>query len=382
MFPLFSMRMPYGVSLLFLFLLALLLAVGCGGPSEPPPTGTSSAWPEADALFKSDPRWLGGDIAYAVPLGDERTLWLFGTSYVDLGLTGDRALATSVRNTVAVQTGLDPSLATIQFHWGDAGGAPEAFFARDDGDWLWPNDGMRIGDTLILFYSRMRATVTPGPFQFTRVGCVALRVMNPDDDPSSWLVVEVDLPAIGVDAAIGVSTYRRDGFVYAYEVPDAPNGAYLLRWTDAQFESADLTAPEWWSGDQAGWISGTAGVVAPVFHKTPPSFSVSYDATRSRIVLTESLGHNGGFLANHLGVRFASRIEGPFGISYSIFRPAEVQNDVDAFVNGGHAHPHLLGAELVSTYVPNHLDQNEVIANPDFLYPRFVRTSLSAVPLP
>ena len=39
-------------------------------------------WPEADALFRSDPRWLGADDAYSVDLGGRRVLWLFADTFV------------------------------------------------------------------------------------------------------------------------------------------------------------------------------------------------------------------------------------------------------------------------------------------------------------
>lgn len=42
----------------------------------------TSAWPEADKLFRSDPRWLGGDAAYSVDLGHGRVPWLFGDSFI------------------------------------------------------------------------------------------------------------------------------------------------------------------------------------------------------------------------------------------------------------------------------------------------------------
>ena len=51
--------------------------------------------------------------------GDDRVLWLFGESEVD----GIR-----VANTVAIQTGRDPSTAGMAFHWREEGGRPVAMF--------------------------------------------------------------------------------------------------------------------------------------------------------------------------------------------------------------------------------------------------------------
>ena len=63
---------------------------------------------EADALFHQDPRWLGGDAAYSIDLGDDRTLWLFGDSFIATSPALTRRESTLVRNSVAVMTGRDP----------------------------------------------------------------------------------------------------------------------------------------------------------------------------------------------------------------------------------------------------------------------------------
>jgi len=76
---------------------------------------TATAWPEADRLFHSYPRWLGADAAYSFDLGNQRVLWLFGDSFVG-GLKWRRSRM--VRNSIAIQKGYDPSAASIRFYWG------------------------------------------------------------------------------------------------------------------------------------------------------------------------------------------------------------------------------------------------------------------------
>src|SRR5262245_25248473 len=61
--------------------LATLALAAC---SDPPPI-RAEAWPEADALFRQDPRWLGADAALTVDLGGDRVLWLFGDTFVAKG---------------------------------------------------------------------------------------------------------------------------------------------------------------------------------------------------------------------------------------------------------------------------------------------------------
>ena len=58
------------------------------GPVEPP-CFEAAAWREANQLFHRDPHWLGGDVASTVDLGGERTLWLFGDSWIESDRGGD-----------------------------------------------------------------------------------------------------------------------------------------------------------------------------------------------------------------------------------------------------------------------------------------------------
>src|SRR3954471_8444065 len=103
----------------------LLTLVACGPGA---PAGRGEAWPEADELFHRESRFLGGDGAYTIDLGGERILWLFGDSFV-ARTPGRSDDAFFLRNSLAIQTGRDPSRAFLQYQWrDDADGAPTTFF--------------------------------------------------------------------------------------------------------------------------------------------------------------------------------------------------------------------------------------------------------------
>jgi hypothetical protein len=56
-----------------------------------------------------------------------------------------------VSNTVAVQTGRDPSSARMSFHWRTAAdGTPEAMIPPRGDEWLWFGSGSRVQDRLLL----------------------------------------------------------------------------------------------------------------------------------------------------------------------------------------------------------------------------------------
>jgi len=152
------------------FVAALVLATvaaACGG-GGPAPAGVE-LWPEADALFHQDPRWLGSDGGISVDLGGDRVVWLIPDTFVALTRAHVREESCLVRNTVGLMTGSDPERgATMTFYWRTArGGLPESFFpkGRDvcfqhDDAWFWPGDGERLGENgpLLIFLIRQRPT--------------------------------------------------------------------------------------------------------------------------------------------------------------------------------------------------------------------------------
>jgi hypothetical protein len=173
---------------------ALIPLLACAG--DVPPV-TASSWPEADRLFHADPRWLGADGAYTVDLGGERTLWMFGDTFLARVPGGTTDGAFFLRNTVAVQTGRDPSRALMAFFWGtDRDGGPRSFIAQDGAEWFWPGGGARLGAALLLFYGRVR-TPSGDTSGFEAAGWRAIVVDDPDDDPSAWTMHDARTPDTG-----------------------------------------------------------------------------------------------------------------------------------------------------------------------------------------
>lgn len=333
----------------------LTFLAACSGSSTDP-AAAAQAWPEADVLFHSDGRWLGGTNAASVDLGGARTLWLFGNSHVDPLATGDRSLAFLVANTIAIQTGRDPTTAAIEFHWGDAGGDPAAFFPDENGEWFWPVAGIRVAGALTVFGTRNRFDPFGVPFRFAVVRAEAFRVDDPDAPPAAWSPRRVPLPA-EVNAVL-----REGGFVHGYTVGGGAHDTFLLRWDEASFVNGDLASPEWWDGQ--GWVRD-ASLARRVLREGADQFSVTRHAGRGRLVLVESHGFEGSFLADKLTLRLAPDPEGPWGALQELFRPEEARRGF--LTPGGRAHPHLVGADLVATYVP------DADGDPELGFPRFVR---------
>jgi len=140
------------------------------------PCFEASAWPEADSVFRRDPHWVGADGASSVDLGDERTLWLFGDTFIDPTGMHSRSGAIMVANTVAVQHGTDPTRASLTFYWGRASdGHPTAFFEDQGEELFWPGDGIRVDDRLVVFLARTIRD-SGSPLGFRHAGWAAVMV--------------------------------------------------------------------------------------------------------------------------------------------------------------------------------------------------------------
>jgi hypothetical protein len=353
---------------------ALAVVTGCA-QSSAALDGHADGWPEADALFHRDPRWLGADGAYSIPLGGERTLWLFGDTFVATSAANVRGESRLVRNSVAVQTGLDPTKASIAFHWRTEGGRPASFFAEDGDGWFWPMHGIRLDRALVVFLSRVHATPGRG-LGFEADGWRLAVIDDADADPATWQPRLVTPPAGPAGILAGQSVLLADDQVVVLAVREPGDHAgFLVRYRRAELAAGRVEQAEWWAGDR-GWLPADAlGGQQPtvVLTDAGPECSLHFDPGRKQFIHVKSLG----FGATTIAVSFAASVQGPWSAPRSIFRPPESDRP-KAFVYAGKAHPELSGdGALVVTYAANTLgDFATLVADTSLYFPRFVRLSL------
>ncbi|MCB9885672.1 MAG: DUF4185 domain-containing protein, partial [Planctomycetes bacterium] len=306
----------------------------CAAPArlavEPEP------WPAADALFHSDPRWLGGDAVYSVDLGGDRILWLFGDSFVALDAQRDRRRSVMVRNTLAVQRGRDPTRATIAFHWQTADdGRPAAFFG-DDGDiGYWPLHGIRLPNgPLLLFQTRVRNTPGKG-LGFAIEGWRLVRVDDPDRDPQQWRWREVATDARPRDGVIGTAVWRDEEHVVALGTRgNGPHCGFLARFAiDPLRRDADGALPmQVWT--DTGWQDANGHEPTIVLDDAGPECSLDRVPGGWRHV------HSCGFGATTVAERRARDVTGPWSAPRDLFTPPQSRGE-RPFVYAAKAHPAL-----------------------------------------
>ncbi|HEY4102288.1 MAG TPA: DUF4185 domain-containing protein [Polyangiaceae bacterium] len=333
--------------------------------SAEPPGLHAEPWPEATALFRSDSEWIGGDGAYSVDLGNQRVLWLFGDSLIAKSSARSRDDAFFIRNSVAIQTGYDPTRAFMRFYYRVGADGASSFLPEDGKYWFWPGHGIRLGDRLLLFYGRVFQQ-SEGMWGFASGDSTAFAVDNPDDEPSAWQPRELTTADSSKSIDLGGAVLSLGAYLYVYGAAGDLHDIYLARFSLAAASAGDLTSPEWWNGSSFGDASGRTALISP----GAPEFSVNYAPALGKYLFFASEG----FGASTLAIRSADAPEGPWSEPRDVLRPSESFSP-DAFVYAGKAHPEQRGADLAATYVPSSMDGAPPDPNDDLYYPRFVRVS-------
>lgn len=369
------------LAIALIFLVGVLVG-GCPYCPEEyvPPGAYASRWEEADALFHQDPRWLGGDGAYSIDLGDGRSVWLFGDSFIATSSAHTRRESMLVRNSIAVMTGRDPITATMDFAWNEDAAGPHSFFPEVGDHWLWPVDGYRLEHgPLLLFFAEVKPTPGEG-LGFASAGFRAMRVPNPDDPPAMWTLQPVaSLPApADVNATVGNCVGREGDFLYAMSVDgDRDHRGRMARWPLFVVGEGDLTEPEWlvdgrWIG-QAELTKNPDVLVADASTEC----SLSGDGWGGWIYVGMR-----GFGHATMVLRAAEHIDGHYLEAQAMFSPD------GSFTYAGKAHGELdpngqqddYTYDLVATYADNSFTFDDLLdpANEQTLYwPHFVRIQFS-----
>ena len=355
--------------------LGLFVACNSGAP-DPSWTGTGTSWPEADRLFRQDPRWLGGDGAYSCALGNGRVAWLFGDSFVANTVGETRTTAKLVRNSVAVQAGPNPVAANMTFAWAtDGQAAPSAYFPNDGDRWYWPGACLRLpAGPLAIFLMRQKPAT--GGLGFTEDGWRLALIENPDDPPTTWRVAYHD-PAVSLFVAnVGVAATMDDTHAYLLATSHgSEHRGHVARIALGDLVEGKLPALEWWA--QGTWLT--------LDHVADQPTNVMDDAgsEASWHVVSDTWFHfaSQGFGATTIALRTAPAAIGPWSKPVDVFTPPESQGP-NPFVYAGKAHPELETGEgtLAITYATNSFTFADLFTptGMDTLYwPRFARLTLS-----
>jgi hypothetical protein len=323
-------------------------------------------WPEADQLFRRDPRWRGGDGAWSIDLGNARSLWIFGDSFIDPeGETRESSFF--IRNSIAIQQGADPTTADMTFYWQTtAQGQPTAYFPNSGNIWYWGGAGAVIDNKVVLF---QQGNQLDAQNNVVRAPTRAVLIGNYTGDPSTWTQQWYDVPPDPSGYIWGphyAFTYGSHLYVYATRPPAATGGsantAALLRFTKSNAKVGNFTKPQWWTGSQYVVDGQPATLWDP-----STQYSVHALPSGEHLAIMGGIAYGPGLFAT------APDRSGPFSPFQTFYVPPESSWGGDG---GGvlnylwHAHPQLTGAPVVATYSTHGLN---VLQDESPYYPKFVR---------
>jgi hypothetical protein len=360
-------------------MLPTLLSLVLAAPPAPPFEVTSAVpLPELTKRFERTTGWTGGDGAYSVPLGRDRTLWLFGDTWVGKVKDGRRVGARMINNSVAWQS-LTDARAPLRFFWDD-GKAPAALLRPTrPGAWYWPGDGALVGDKLYLFCKVLRRKKGAPGFEFDWFANELLCIANPRAEPPAWKVERRALPNEAGSPRLGVGCRFEGDHLYAYGLfpardckpLDVPLAVARIHRRD--LATLDMKGWRYWCATPDGprWTERSTNLV-PLFRDAAPEMSVS----RARgidgfVAVYTSIG-----LSADIMVRQAPRPEGPWSAPLRVYRCPEVGRKL--LLYGAKAHPELAtrDGELILTYCRNIGDLAEHVRQPNIYVPQGVKVQL------
>ena len=236
---------------------------------------------------------------------------------------------------------------------------------------MWPSSGIRMGNRLLLFCTRLAPDSAKDSLGFKVVGWNAYWVTNPDEEPTAWTLKTA--AEVSDKMMLASAVLRDGGFIDLFGESEPEHDLYIARLSRKAFAKGRFGALQWWSGK--GWQT-EASKRRPVLRAAGTETSVQRDPRGNGFLEI----HSEGFGATDIVMRQARRLEGPWSPAQKVYRPPE-SNAPDAFVYAGKSHAELKGADLILTYAANGPDE-KVTEDMSLYFPRFVKLELRGLERP
>jgi len=195
----------------------LILAILSCSPLLPEKYTAPSSQSQCLPAFPDKDGWYGGDGAYSIKLDQERTLWLFGDTFVDReeGRKDRVDMDFIAGTTLAISTCSVNNEFIIKYYLKKKNGEFVSSFGENE--WLWPQDPFIVNDVLYIPLIVVTATNNEGElFNFRITGHRLARIKNfSADDPYKWNHDYIDLTAV---IPADIRTFATTSVVYKNHV--------------------------------------------------------------------------------------------------------------------------------------------------------------------
>ena len=238
---------------LFLFFAATVAPCQSGQKQDGTPQPYVAQKPSRLArAFHTDSAWSGGDGAYSISLGKDRTLWIFGDSFIGTISGGRRLNNVMIHNAIALQ---DQKSGKMSFYWAKQS-QPASYFADKDSYWLWPGDGIFYNDRVYCF-ARQVAQVQGkenDPFGFVWKQDELAIIANPSDDPQNWQVRHLPLAFTDTQIHLGCACWHDNNWLYVLGIKESTRQAILARISLSKLSNLELKYFEFLSAEKSNLV--------------------------------------------------------------------------------------------------------------------------------
>ncbi|OAI57105.1 hypothetical protein AYO47_08345 [Planctomyces sp. SCGC AG-212-M04] len=329
--------------------------------------------PEINAKFRSSEGWIGGDGAHSIDLGNNRTLWLFGDTFVGTIKDGWRSKSRIVHNSAGIQCSPDSPCTFVVRN--DANGkATDLIRPLDGRGWLWFQSGILVNDRLYLFLSQMDEPTEKARPQRTPLGQWLAIVENPQDDPREWCVNQVRIPFVSYshsrDVTFGNAAVVEGKYLYVFGNDDPARLITLNCFLTVARVPIDRIAEmsEWKFLRKGKWSRDFihADRIAPFMSS---DLSVSYMPGLKRYLMV----YTDCDVSSRIVARTAPTPIGPWSLQELVHESRDAYGDSRLYCYAGKAHPSLSSdGKLVISYLTSSTDTWQLATNPRLFWPMFV----------
>ena len=353
-------------SFLIFLLLLIIPLISCS--SLLPEKYTAAVSPgQCLPAFPDKDGWYGGDGAYSISLDKERTLWLFGDTFVarEEGKKDRVDMDVILGTTIAVSTCSVDNKFKIKYYLKNKNGKLVSLFGEDE--WLWPQDPFIVSNVLYIPLISVTPTNKEGElFNFKVAGHKFARIKNfSAADPQKWNVDYIDLtPAIPPEIrAFAATSVVYKNYVYFYPFYSYSKDKVLVVFGNilARIPVSKLDNPvgtvEYFTKDGTWQNKLNPETVKIVLDASVSELSVRYHAADKKWIAVYLSTQNKG---DRLIYQESDKPEGPWsapkalGVKVSEVDPKSPMYDKNNFCYAGKEHIEFVrGKNLVVTYVCN-----------------------------
>jgi hypothetical protein len=341
-------------------------------------------------VFPDNNGWYGGDGAYSIPLDKERTLWVFGDTFIanEEGRKDRIDMDVILGTTLAISICSATNEFKIQYYLKKKNEKFVSSFGENE--WLWPQDPFIVNNVLYIPLIAVTPTDKKGElFNFKITGHKLARIKDfSAADPYKWSMDYIDLtPSIPAEiAAFATTSVVHDGYVYFYPFytfsKDALNvlGNIIARIPVNKIDNP-MGAIEYFTKDGTWENNLNPARVKVVLDACVSELSVRYHTADKKWIAVYLSTQNKG---DKLLYQFADELEGPWsepkvlGVKVPEVDPSSTLYDKNSFCYAGKEHIEFArNRNLVVTYVCNSAEdmqsQTSFIRRNLFLYRPVVR---------